>query len=53
VTTISVCSPASATAQRPELEGACFEATGMSLVVHQRSPYVPTWHANVRFFMAI
>jgi coproporphyrinogen III oxidase len=45
--------PASATAQRPELEGASFEATGVSLVIHPRNPYVPTSHANVRFFMAI
>jgi len=45
--------PTSATAQRPELEGASFEATGVSLVIHPRNPYVPTSHANVRFFMAI
>ena len=45
--------PASATAQRPELAGASFEATGVSLVIHPRNPYVPTSHANVRFFMAI
>ena len=44
--------PASATAQRPELAGAGFEATGVSLVVHPRNPYVPTSHANVRFFVA-
>ncbi len=45
--------PASATAQRPELAGASFEATGVSLVIHPRNPYVPTSHANVRFFVAI
>ena len=44
--------PASATAQRPELAGAGFEATGVSLVVHPRNPYVPTSHMNVRFFVA-
>ena len=44
--------PASASAHRPELAGAGFEATGVSLVVHPRNPYVPTSHANVRFFMA-
>ena len=44
--------PASATAQRPELAGASFEATGVSLVIHPRNPYVPTSHANVRFFVA-
>jgi coproporphyrinogen III oxidase len=45
--------PASATAQRPELTGASFEATGVSLVIHPRNPYVPTSHANVRYFVAI
>ena len=25
-------------------------ATGVSLVLHPRNPYVPTTHANVRFF---
>src|SRR3954451_107582 len=36
--------PASATGQRPELAGASFEATGVSLVVRPRNPYVPTSH---------
>ena len=44
--------PASATAHRPELAGAPFEAMGVSLVIHPRNPYVPTSHANVRFFVA-
>jgi coproporphyrinogen III oxidase len=44
--------PASATAQRPELVGRSFEATGVSLVIHPRNPYVPTSHMNVRFFLA-
>ncbi|GAB50835.1 oxygen-dependent coproporphyrinogen oxidase [Atlantibacter hermannii] len=44
--------PASATAHRPELAGRRFEAMGVSLVVHPRNPYVPTSHANVRFFIA-
>jgi coproporphyrinogen III oxidase len=44
--------PASASAHRPELAGAGFEATGVSLVIHPLNPYVPTAHANVRFFMA-
>ncbi len=44
--------PASATAQRPELAGASFEATGVSLVIHPRNPHVPTSHANVRYFVA-
>ena len=45
--------PASATAQRPELAGASFEATGVSLVIHPHNPYVPTSHANVRYFVAV
>jgi len=44
--------PASATAQRPDLAGRSFEALGVSLVIHPRNPYVPTSHANVRFFIA-
>jgi len=44
--------PASATAHRPELAGARFEAMGVSLVLHPRNPYVPTVHMNVRCFIA-
>jgi len=44
--------PPSASAHRPELAGRSFEAMGVSLVVHPRNPYVPTSHANVRFFIA-
>jgi len=44
--------PASATAHRPELAGRSFRALGVSLVMHPRNPYVPTSHANVRFFLA-
>jgi len=44
--------PASATAHRPELAGCSFEAMGVSLVIHPNNPYVPTSHANVRFFIA-
>ncbi|MGI2325709.1 MULTISPECIES: oxygen-dependent coproporphyrinogen oxidase [Methylococcus] len=44
--------PASATAHRPELAGRGFQATGVSLVIHPLNPYVPTSHANVRFFLA-
>ncbi len=44
--------PASATQHRPELAGRNFEALGVSLVMHPRNPYVPTSHANVRFFIA-
>ena len=44
--------PASATAQRPELQDAQWLAAGVSLVFHPLNPYVPTTHANVRFFCA-
>ena len=44
--------PPSATAHRPELAGRPWEALGVSLVLHPRNPYVPTAHANVRFFIA-
>jgi coproporphyrinogen III oxidase len=44
--------PPAATALRPELAGAQWIATGVSLVIHPLNPYVPTTHANVRFFSA-
>ncbi len=44
--------PASATAHRPELAGRQFRAMGVSLVIHPDNPYIPTSHANVRFFVA-
>ncbi len=44
--------PASASARRPELAGRSFRAMGVSLVIHPENPYVPTSHANVRFFLA-
>ncbi len=44
--------PPSATKTRPELAGKRFQALGVSLVLHPSSPYVPTTHANFRFFSA-
>lgn len=44
--------PPSASASRPELAGRSYEAMGVSLVIHPHNPYVPTSHANVRFFIA-
>jgi len=44
--------PPSATKNRPELAGKAFQAVGVSLVLHPRNPFVPTTHANFRFFTA-
>jgi len=44
--------PPSAAANRPEAAGRKWQAMGVSLVIHPRNPYVPTSHANVRFFLA-
>lgn len=44
--------PPSASAHRPELAGRKWEAMGVSLVLHPLNPFVPTTHANVRFFCA-
>jgi coproporphyrinogen III oxidase len=44
--------PAAASARRPDLAGRAWSALGVSLVIHPRNPYVPTSHANIRFFVA-
>jgi coproporphyrinogen III oxidase len=44
--------PPSASARRPDVAGKAWSALGVSLVIHPRNPYVPTSHANVRFFAA-
>lgn len=44
--------PPSILAQRPEAEGHQFYATGTSMVLHPRNPYVPTVHLNYRYFEA-
>jgi len=44
--------PKSATTLRPELEGRKYTALGISLVLHPDNPFIPTTHANVRFFIA-
>lgn len=44
--------PPSASAHRPELSGAQFDALGLSIIIHPQNPYIPTAHANVRFFVA-
>jgi coproporphyrinogen III oxidase len=44
--------PPSATKARPDLAGQGFQAVGVSLVIHPKNPYVPTTHANFRYFSA-
>ena len=44
--------PPSATQGRPELEGSEFRAMGVSVVFHPENPFLPTSHANVRYFEA-
>lgn len=44
--------PKSATELRPELAGRNYTALGISLVLHPENPFIPTTHANVRFFIA-
>jgi coproporphyrinogen III oxidase len=42
--------PPAARAMRSDQLAQPFEALGVSLVIHPNNPYVPTSHANVRFF---
>ena len=44
--------PPAATLRRPELAGRTYEALSVSLIVHPLNPYIPTCHANFRFFVA-
>jgi coproporphyrinogen III oxidase len=44
--------PPSILKQRPDAEGHGFYATGTSMVLHPRNPYVPTVHLNYRYFEA-
>jgi coproporphyrinogen III oxidase len=44
--------PPSIVQQRPEAAGHRFYATGTSMVLHPRNPYVPTVHLNYRYFEA-
>jgi coproporphyrinogen III oxidase len=44
--------PPSILVQRPEATGHSFYATGTSMVLHPRSPYIPTVHLNYRYFEA-
>lgn len=44
--------PPSILKQRPEADGHKFYATGTSMVLHPRNPYIPTVHLNYRYFEA-
>jgi coproporphyrinogen III oxidase len=44
--------PPSIVNQRPEAAGHRWFATGTSMVLHPRSPYIPTVHLNYRYFEA-
>ncbi|MEX1316145.1 MAG: oxygen-dependent coproporphyrinogen oxidase [Synechococcaceae cyanobacterium] len=44
--------PPSILSQRPEAKGHPWFATGTSMVLHPRSPYIPTVHLNYRYFEA-
>ena len=44
--------PPSILVQRPEAAGHSFYATGTSMVLHPRNPFVPTVHLNYRYFEA-
>ncbi|MEB3199768.1 MAG: oxygen-dependent coproporphyrinogen oxidase [Synechococcaceae cyanobacterium] len=44
--------PPSILSQRPEAEGQHWFATGTSMVLHPRNPWVPTVHLNYRYFEA-
>lgn len=44
--------PVSILEEFPEAENTGFGATGISLVIHPRNPYVPTVHMNYRYFEA-
>jgi coproporphyrinogen III oxidase len=44
--------PPSILRQRPEAKGHAWFATGTSMVLHPRNPYVPTVHLNYRYFEA-
>jgi coproporphyrinogen III oxidase len=42
--------PESLTTTRPDIAGRPFKATGISMVMHPRNPYAPSFHANFRYF---
>lgn len=43
--------PHSASTNRPLINKTPFQALGLSLIIHPLNPFIPTCHANLRFFM--
>jgi coproporphyrinogen III oxidase len=43
--------PPAASERNPHLSGRGFEAVAISMIMHPANPYVPTFHANLRFFL--
>ena len=43
--------PPAASERNPELAGKGFQAAAISMIMHPRNPFVPTFHANLRFFL--
>lgn len=42
--------PSAVSRNRPRLADKPFRATGISMVLHPRNPYAPSFHANFRYF---
>jgi coproporphyrinogen III oxidase len=43
--------PVAASSHRQNIQNKPFTAIGVSVVIHPYNPYIPTTHANIRFFM--
>ena len=43
--------PPAASERNPHLAGKPFEAVAISMIMHPGNPHVPTFHANLRFFL--
>ena len=43
--------PPAASERNPHLAGKGFQAVAISMIMHPRNPFVPTFHANLRFFL--
>ncbi|MFT7686258.1 MAG: coproporphyrinogen III oxidase [Candidatus Azotimanducaceae bacterium] len=42
--------PTAASERNPHLAGKGFQACAISMIMHPKNPFVPTFHANLRFF---